>query len=202
MPRHGKHGHRTSALKPAEATSNIGNIVGDASRPEGSAQDKYWGWKYMTDRYKEKEVTAGKAVTVDACKVPEYMLLESEEEVLKQDILKRISKYTESSPEFSQLRDICGGTKDRFLMAQHLAEIAYDKVRGEAILTQYALPEATLKAQFEARQKEAHLQRTKVLSGAADAKSFVSGFLGIPVDATGKADFTAAASPIVKLFTA
>jgi hypothetical protein len=107
--------------------AGLGSQTGDVvSHKKASAAEEYY--RYMLLKEKLNALTT--AGTDDLLKV------QSEKEVIEMSILRKLMGITESSPEFSQVVDITG-SRDRYEQARILAEVVYDKVRAETVLSFY-----------------------------------------------------------------
>lgn len=93
---------------------------------------------------------------------------QSEREVIELQVLDKLVKLGESSPEFSQVAEITG-SREKFEMARVLAEIVYDKARAESILGFYTPTKASLNEHFLKRTAESFSVRGTVLADAMKA---------------------------------
>ena len=71
----------------------------------------------------------------------------SELEQINAKVLKEISKYSESTPEFAQLYNMTG-SKDRFEQCEWLSEKIYEQTRSEAIMSFYTPDKAEIRETF------------------------------------------------------
>ena len=147
-------------VAPTKETPQAGDLIGHTgnhSSVAGSAQDQYYRYMLM----KEKLTNRNDAI------VPDVLKATSEREEIEYQILEKLVKITESSPEFAQIVSITGST-DRFEQARILAEAVYDKVRAEQVLSFYTPDKKVLMENFYSKTLASSQDRfTKVATGAA-----------------------------------
>jgi len=155
--------------------SHEGKQAGDiVSSKKSSAKDEYYRYMLLKEKL---------AAAADDAADP-LLTVQSEREAIEINILRKLINITESSPEFSQIVDITG-SRDRYEQARILAEVVYDKVRAETILSFYTPDRDKMKSYFA----DATRQSVKVRANALDeAKikplSVTSGVSGAATAAT------------------
>lgn len=147
----------TETPMPADV---IGKSTGNHASITGSAQEQYYRFMLMKEKHKAQNDTSDET--------PSYLKAVSEIEAIEEDILKKLVKITESSPEFAQVVSITG-TQDRFEQARVLAKHVYDRVQAEQILSFYTPDAATLKKNFYEKTLASSQDRfQKVAKGATE----------------------------------
>lgn len=125
----------------------------------GSAQEEY----YRNELLRIKLLRDNTLSTVEKEAI---LQATSEREGIELRILAKLSAITESSPEFAQVVDLTG-TKDKFEQAKRLAEVTYDRIRAQQVLSFYTPEEAVMKQHFRARTLPAALARTTAVYNSA-----------------------------------
>jgi hypothetical protein len=158
----------------------IGKSTGNHASITGSAQEQYYRFMLMKEKHEVRK---------ESSDAPAYLKAVSEIETIEEDILKKLVKITESSPEFAQVVSITG-TQDRFEQARVLAKHVYDRVQAEQILSFYTPDAATLKKNFYEKTLASSQDRfQKVAKGATEnggtvgraVVDFLAGLAGLRV---------------------
>ena len=136
-------------------TNQAGDLVsaGGHSAINGSAQEQYYRYMLM----KEKLAHKGEAGILGAT---------SEREDIEHNILEKLVKITESSPEFAQIVSITGSS-DRFEQARILGATVYDKVRAEQVLSFYTPDKKELEESFYRKTLASASDRSNKLAAGA-----------------------------------
>jgi hypothetical protein len=104
----------------------------------GSAQERYYSYMLMKEKLSN---------TVSDEDRNEILGSVSEKDNIKVQVLKKIIKLPESSPEFAQLCAITG-TDDKFEQAEHLADLVYDRIAAKNVLKFYTPDESDFAKSF------------------------------------------------------
>jgi hypothetical protein len=115
------------SLNPSEDASNPGGLGRAVVKSSSSPQDEYYRYKLL-----EAKLGAGN---------DDILKAKSEQDEVEIQILKKLVKVRESTPEWNQVVDLTG-SRNRYEQARILAEIAYEKQKAEKILGFY-VPNST-----------------------------------------------------------
>jgi hypothetical protein len=125
------------SLNPSEDASNPGGLGRAVVKSSSSPQDEYYRYKLLEAKLAN---TDGGADILNA---------KSEQDEVEIQILKKLVKVRESTPEWNQVVDLTG-SRNRYEQARILAEIAYEKQKAEKILGFYVPNSSQLSAIFTA----------------------------------------------------
>ena len=98
--------------------------MNNAGRPQVSAQEEYFQYMLLKERIGGTD--EGRAILAS----------KSEKDTIKEAILAKLVHVRESTAEWSQLVDLTK-SENRFVQADVLASIAWEKKKAELILAQY-----------------------------------------------------------------
>jgi hypothetical protein len=83
----------------------------------------------------------------------EILEAKSEKDLIMEQILRKIVRVRESTAEWSELVSLTG-SENRFVMAEKLADIAWEKKRAELVLEKYVGSGDHLKAVYDESQSK------------------------------------------------
>lgn len=138
--------------------ANIGTV---GTTAKSSASEDFF--RYML--LKERLGSAGK----------EILEAKSEKDQIMEGILRKIVRVRESTPEWSELVSLTG-SENRFVMAEKLAEIAWDKKRAELVLEKYVGSGSHLETIYKESQTKA-----QSVFGSATNFTLASSSSSVPV---------------------
>lgn len=121
-------------------SGNPANIGQAGTTAKSSASEDFF--RYML--LKERLGGAGK----------EILEAKSEKDQIMEGILRKIVKVRESTAEWSELVSLTG-SENRFVQAEKLAEIAWDKKRAELVLEKYVGSGSHLEGIYKESQTKA-----------------------------------------------
>ena len=105
----------------------------------------------------------------------------TEIEQIRMDILLAISAYSESTPEWYQLKALAGGRDDPFEIADYLAKEVHDSMKTELLMSYYTPSRTNVRNQFIERAKKGAAVRgarlDAVESKAANKISMMAAFV-------------------------
>jgi len=140
----------------------VGDIINGTKYTGGDAAAEYY--KYQLLKAKLEQAPGG--LSSDLAK--KLLGQRSEKEEIEWLVLAKLSDITESSPEFAQVRDLTG-TENKMDQAKKLAEIAYNKLRSEQILSWYTADKKDMMAHFYDRTKKSLDVRGEAVNAGASA---------------------------------
>lgn len=168
----------------AKDIEQVGDVVNGTKYTSGSAQDEYFKYMLLKEKLKIQRPVPGALGNPDNLSAAALSILSatSEKDEIELQVLEKLTKITESSPEFAQVVDITG-TKDRYEQARRLAETVYDRVRSEQILHFYTPSKDNLLGHFRARSIASATERAQNIAGlpqprAAPAANIAAGIFG------------------------
>jgi hypothetical protein len=142
-------------------SGNPANIGQAGATAKSTASEDFF--RYML--LKERLGGAGK----------EILEAKSEKDQIMEGILRKIVKVRESTAEWSELVSLTG-SENRFVQAEKLAEIAWDKKRAELVLEKYVGSGNELKTIYDQSQSSA-----KGIFGSAGNFTLASSSTSVPV---------------------
>lgn len=158
------------SLNPSEDASNPGGLGRAVVKSSSSPQDEYFRFMLL----KEKLGTDNNDI----------LKAKSEQDEVEIQILKKLVRVRESTPEWNQVVDLTG-SRNRYEQARILAEIAYEKQKAEKILGFYVPSSTELGAIFTDTDNAARGLRSGggALGGVAGRSpaAALGGALGAPV---------------------
>lgn len=131
---------------------------------------------------KQLEIRGLKDSTDDGAR-KKYALLGNMTEIeeIRMDILLAISAYSESTPEWYQLKALAGGRDDPFEIADYLAKEVHDSMKTELLMSYYTPSRTNVRNQFIERAKKGAAVRgarlDAVESKAANKISMMAAFV-------------------------
>jgi len=154
----------------AKDIEQVGDVVNGTKYTSGSAQDEYFKYMLLKEKLKLQRPAAGVG-NPDNLSAAALSILSatSEKDEIELQVLEKLTKITESSPEFAQVVDITG-TKDRYEQAKRLAETVYDRVRSEQILHFYTPSKDNLLSHFRDRSIASAQERAQNIAGLPQAR--------------------------------
>lgn len=158
------------SLNPSEDASNPGGLGRAVVKSSSSPQDEYFRFMLL----KEKLGTGN----------DDILKAKSEQDEVEIQILKKLVKVRESTPEWNQVVDLTG-SRNRYEQARILAEIAYEKQKAEKILGFYVPNSTQLGQIFTATDDAARGLRAAGGAGVAGVgtqspAAAIGGALGAP----------------------
>jgi len=139
----------------------VGDVINGTKYTGGDAQQEYYKLKLLQEKLKN---TPG-GLTSDFAK--KVLGQRSEKEEIEWLVLAKLADITESSPEFAQVRDLTG-TENKMDQAKKLAEIAYNRIRSEQIMSWYSADKEDMLAHFYDRTKKSADVRNPAINNGAD----------------------------------
>jgi hypothetical protein len=138
----------------------VGDVINGTKYTGGDAQQEYYKLKLLQEKLK---LTPG-GTSEFAKKV---LGQKSEKEEIEWLILAKLADITESSPEFAQVRDLTG-TENKMDQAKKLAEISYNRLRAEQVMSWYSADKEDMLAHFYNRTKKSADVRNPAINNGAE----------------------------------
>jgi len=119
---------------------------------------------------KQLEMQAHSGAGKDTTEGKKFALLGNMTEIeqIRMDILLTISEYSQSTPEWYQLKALAGGRDDPFEIADYLAKEVHDSMKTELLMSYYTPSRTNVRNQFIDRAKKGASARDARLKGVAD----------------------------------
>jgi hypothetical protein len=130
--------------------ASMNDAITGGSAQTGSTAEQYYRWMLM----KEKLDLRGSASGASA-EAKEILGTYTEEEKIRENVLKKCLAIKESSAEYDQMVALAGGQTDRFKIADIIATAVWEKTLAKQKLSMFAPTKKELETIYETSERDA-----------------------------------------------
>jgi len=135
--------------------ASINDAITGGSTQSGGTAEQYYRWMLMKEKLSLQDGIPGRVKSGDPTSVQMILGTLSEEEKIRDIILKKVLLVKESTAEYDSMVALAGGITDRYRIADKIASAVWEKTLAKQKLSMFAPTKAELSDLYDTSEASA-----------------------------------------------